>query len=169
MAVGTACRYLGVTNPQLFKDALKAYDEAIARDSTNQEAQLREVELFLDKYNSGEAKKTVSALLAKNPRHPRALLASARVAYFDGSGAAAEIVRKSLEVNPNAPAARAFLGSIHFDGEDYAAAAKEAEQALTSDSTSVEALSVLAASRYLQGDRAGFDALRRRAETDFQL
>jgi tetratricopeptide (TPR) repeat protein len=173
MAVGTACRYLGVTNPQLFKDALKAYDEAIARDSTNQEAQLREVELFLDKYNSGEAKKTVSALLAKNPRHPRALLASARVAYFDGSGAAADIVRKSLEVNPNAPAARAFLGSIYFDGEDYAAAAKEAEQALAGDSTLVDALSVLAASRYLQGDRAGFDAVRRRAlahnpkESDF--
>jgi len=28
VAVGTACQYLGVTNPQLFKDALKAYDEA---------------------------------------------------------------------------------------------------------------------------------------------
>lgn len=163
MAVGTACRYLGVTNPQLFKDALKAYDEAIARDSTNQEARLREVELFLDKYNSGEAKKTVAALLAKNPQHPRGLLASARIAYFDGSGAAAEIVRKSLEVNPNAPAARAFLASIYFDGEEYAAAAKEAEQALGNDSTLVEALSVLAASRYLQGDRAGFDALKRRA------
>ena len=173
MAIGTACRYLGVTNPQLFKDALKAYDEAMARDSTNQEAQLREVELFLDKYNGREAKKTVTALLAKNPRHPRALLASARVAYFDGSGAAAEIVRKSLEVNPNAPAARAFLPSIYFDGEDYAASAKEAEQALAADSTLVEGLSVLAASRYLQGDRAGFDALKRRAlaqnpkESDF--
>ena len=163
MAVGTACRYLGVTNPQLFKDALKAYDEAIGRDSTNQEAQLRVVELFLDKYNSGDAKKSVAALLAKNPRHPRALLASARVTYFDGSGAAADIVKKSLEVNPNAPAARAFLGAIYFDGEDYAAAAREAEQALATDSTLVEGLSVLAASRYLQGDRAGFDALKRRA------
>jgi predicted Zn-dependent protease len=163
MAVGTACRYLGVTNPQLFKDALKAYDEAASRDTTNQEAQLRAVELFLDKYNSGDAKKSVSALLAKNPKHPRALLASARVTYFDGSGAAAEIVRKSLEVNPNAPAARAFLASIYFDGEDYAAAAREAEQALATDSTLVEAMSVLAAARYLQGDRAGFDALKRRA------
>ena len=53
--------------------------------------------------------------------------------------------------------------SIYFDGEDYAAAAREAEQALATDSTLVEGLSVLAASRYLQGDRAGFDALKRRA------
>ena len=79
----------------------------------------------------------LSALLAKNSRHPRALLAAARVAYFDGSGAAADMVRKSLEVNPNAPAARAFLAAIYFDGEDYAAAAKEAEQALATDSTLV--------------------------------
>ena len=162
LAVGTAVRYLGVTNPQLFKDALKAYDEAIARDSTNQEAQLRVGELFLEKYNSGEAKSALGALLKNNPRHPRALLASARVASFDGSGASAELVRKSLEVNPNAAPARAFLGSIYFDGEDYAAAVKEAAQALATDSTDLDALSVLAASRYLQGDRPAYDAIKQR-------
>ena len=163
MAVGTACRYLGVTNPQLFKDALKAYGEAAARDSTNQEVQLREIELFLEKYNSADAKQSVAALLAKNPRHPRALLASARVTYFDGGGAAADLVKKSLAVNPNAAPALAFLGSIYLDGEDYAGAAREAEKALATDSTLVEGMSVLAAARYLQGDRAGFDALKRRA------
>lgn len=163
MAVGTACRYLGVTNPQLFKDALKAYDEAVARDSTNQEAQLRAAELFLEKYNSADAKSMIAALLAKNPRHPRALLASARIAYFDGSGAAGDVVRRSLAVNPNAAPARAFLGTILLDAEDFAAAAREAEQALATDSTLVEGLSVLASARYLRGDQAGFDAARRRA------
>ena len=163
MAIGTACRYLGVTNPQLFKDALKAFDQAVARDTTNQEAQLRAIELFLEKYNSADAKRSVAALLARNPRHPRALLASARIAYFDGGGAAGDLVRKSLEVNPNAPPAHAFYGSIYLDGEDYVTAAKEAEQALATDSTLVEAFSVLAAARYLQGDRAAFDAVKRRA------
>ena len=163
MAIGTACRYLGVTNPQLFKDALKAFDEAAVRDTTNQEAQLRAIELFLEKYNGADAKRGVAALLAKNPRHPRALLASARVAYFDGGGNPADIVRKSLEVNPNSPLARAFLGSIYLDGEDYVAATREAEAALATDSTVVEALSVLAAARLLQGDRAAFDAVKRRA------
>ena len=163
MAIGTACRYLGVTNPQLFKDALKAFDEAAARDTTNQEAQLRAIELFLEKYNAADAKRGVGALLAKNPRHPRALLASARVVSFDGGGNAGDLVRKSLEVNPNAPAARAFLGSIYLDGEDYVAAAREAEAALATDSTLVEGMSVLAAARFLQGDRAAFDAVKRRA------
>jgi len=163
MAIGTACRYLGLTNPQLFKDALKAYDEAISRDSTNQEAELRVAELLLEKYQSGEAKKSISALLAKNPTHPRALLASARVAYFDGGGAAGDLVKRSLDVNPNAAPAHAFRGSIYLDGEDYVAAAKEAEQALATDSTLVEAMSVLAAARYLQGDRAAFEAVKKRA------
>jgi len=163
MAIGTACRYLGVTNPQLFKDALKAYDEAFARDTTNQEAQLRAIELFLEKYNGADAKQGVAALLAKNPRHPRALLASARVAYLDGGGSPADLVKKSLEVNPNSPTAHAFLGSIYLDSEDYATAAREAEQALSNDSTLVDAMSVLAAAKYLQGDRAGFDATKRRA------
>ena len=162
MAVGTACRYLGVTNPQLFRDALKAYDQAIARDSTNQEALLREIELFLDKYNSAEAKKSVAQLLGKNPSHPRGQLAAARVAYFDGAPTS-ELIKKSLEVNPNLPAAHAFQGATYFDAEDYTSAAKEAELALSVDSTLVEAMSVLAATKYLRGDRAGFDALKRRA------
>ena len=163
LAVGTAVRYLGVTNAQLFKDALKAFDEAVARDSTNQEAELRVAELFLEKYQSGEAKRSLGALLQENPRHPRALLASARVASFDGSGSGADLVRRSLEVNPKAAPARAYLGSIYLDGEDYPAAAREAEQALATDSTDVDALSVLAAARYLQGDRAAYDAVKQRA------
>jgi tetratricopeptide (TPR) repeat protein len=163
MAIGTACRYLGVTNPQLFRDALKAYDQAIARDSTNQEALLREVELFLDKYNSAEAKKTIATLMAKNPSHPRGQLAAARVAYFDGAPTTSELIKKSLEINPNLPAAHAFQGAMYFDAEDYASAAKEAEQALSVDSTLVEAMSVLAATKYLRGDNAGFEALKRRA------
>ena len=35
MAVAVACRYLGIANPQLFKDALKALDRAIDTDRTN--------------------------------------------------------------------------------------------------------------------------------------
>lgn len=163
LAVGTACRYLGVTNPQLFKDALKAYDEAYARDTTNQEAQLRAIDLFLEKYNSADAKQGLTALLAKNPRHPRALLAQARVAYFDGGNNTSDLVKKSLAVNPNAAPAHAFYGSLYLDSEDYASAAKEAELALATDSTLVEAMSVLAAAKYLPGDRAGFDAVKRRA------
>src|SRR5262245_33644747 len=39
-AVGTAMRYLGQRDPQLFKDAVKALDEAVAADSRNQKARI---------------------------------------------------------------------------------------------------------------------------------
>jgi tetratricopeptide (TPR) repeat protein len=39
-AVATAVQYLGANDPQLFKDALKAYDRALAEDPTNTDAKL---------------------------------------------------------------------------------------------------------------------------------
>ena len=68
----------------------------------------------LEKYKSGEAKKSLEALLQENPRHPRALLASARVASFDGSGSGADLVGRSLEVNPKA--APACLSRLDLSG-----------------------------------------------------
>ncbi|HEX6557946.1 MAG TPA: hypothetical protein VF021_00745, partial [Longimicrobiales bacterium] len=41
IAVGTAMRYLGDKDPQLFKDALKAFDEAAAADPRNAAAHVR--------------------------------------------------------------------------------------------------------------------------------
>src|SRR5687768_7206492 len=52
VAVAMACKYLGADDPQFFKDALRAFDEAIARDPANTDARVRLAELFLEKYNS---------------------------------------------------------------------------------------------------------------------
>jgi len=41
VAVARAVEYLGATNPQLFKDALKAYDRAISEDPNNLDAKIR--------------------------------------------------------------------------------------------------------------------------------
>ncbi|HEY0303866.1 MAG TPA: tetratricopeptide repeat protein, partial [Longimicrobiales bacterium] len=40
VAVGIAVKYLGVRDPQLFKDALKAFDEAAAADAGNHRARV---------------------------------------------------------------------------------------------------------------------------------
>ena len=162
MAVGTAVRHLGATDPQLFKDALRAFDRAIASDSMNMEARLRLAELFLEKYNGPEAAATLDALLRINPSHPRALVASARRARFAGEPGAEELARKSLTINPNLVEARVFLAAANIEREDYAGAEAEARRALAVDSTASEALSMLAASHYLRGDDAAFEAVRRR-------
>ncbi len=162
-AVGTAVRYLGVDEWRLYKDALRAYDEAIAADPGNPEPRVWVGELFLEKYNSADAAASFADALEINPKHARALLGMARRMRFDGQPGASDLTRSSLEVNPNLVAARVFLAGLLLELEDYEAALEEARKALEVNPASLEALSVLAAIRYLQGDANGFQEARRRA------
>jgi tetratricopeptide (TPR) repeat protein len=101
-------------------------------------------------------------VLARNPNHPEALLALAKVQRFDGSPAARELVDRALAVNPNLVAARVFSVQLLLELEQFAAARDEAERALQVDPTSLDALSVLAAAHYLADDREAFAAAERR-------
>ena len=161
-AVGTAVAYLGAEDWQLYRDALRAYDEAIAADPGNLEPRVRVGELFLDKYNSPDAAESFRDVLAINPNHARALLGMARRMRFDGESGALDMTRRALEVNPNLVPARVFLAELFLELEEHAQAAEEAEKALEVNPGSLEALSVLAAIRYLQRDAGGFEATRRR-------
>jgi tetratricopeptide (TPR) repeat protein len=162
-AVAVACRYLGADDPQLFKDALKAFDEAIAADPDNVGARVALAELFLEKYNRADAAEAVKEALERNPSHPRALLAMARVMEFDGAPGAMDMARRSLKANPALAEARVFLAEALLDQEDYQAAAQEAERVLGDNASCGPALAALAAARYLQGDQARFEDVRKKA------
>jgi tetratricopeptide (TPR) repeat protein len=164
VAVGTACRYLGADDPQLFKDALKAFDEAIAADPQNMDARVRLAKLFLEKYNSADAKTTLEEALEQNHAHPRALVAMARLKDFDGQFGVLELLERSLQVNPHLAEARVFRAEVRLAQEDFDAAAREAEGVLAENAASLPALSVLAAARYLQGDRPRFDEVLKKAQ-----
>lgn len=164
-AVATAVRYLGVEDPQLFKDALRAYDEAIAADPGDPEPRIAVGEMFLDTYNSADAAAAFQTVLRVDPNHPRALLGLARTRHFDGSPEARELVERSLEVNPNLAGSRVFLAELEIELENYRAAEAHAQLVLETDPRSLEALSVLAAARYLRGDRSGYDEASRRVST----
>ena len=162
-AIGIACRYLGLENHALFKDALKAFDQALAANPNDFEPRLRVGNLFLEKYASREAQAEFDAVLKVNPSHPVALLGVARRKQFDGEPGADSLLRRALEVNPNLVPARVFHASLLVDGEMYDRALAEARRALEVDSTSLEALGMLAAIQKLRGDDAGFEDSRRRA------
>jgi tetratricopeptide (TPR) repeat protein len=162
-AVGVACRYLGEDNPELFKDALKAFDEAIARDTTDLEPRILEAELFLDKYNSADAQKTIADVLARNPSEPRALLALARRRANDGEPGAMEALSRALQADPQLVDAHVFMARIRLDAEDLKAATDAANRALDIDSAYGPALAMLAAARLLANDSAGFAGAERRA------
>jgi len=169
LAVAEAVRRLGVRDPQLFHDAVKALDEAIKADRgivdgapAAAEARLRLGELFLEKYNSTEAQSLFREVLATNPRHPVALLGMARAKNFDGSDEALTLVGQSLEVNPHLVAARVFSAQLMLDLERFADARAQIDQALEVNPVSLDALSTAAAEAWLRGDERGFQAVRDR-------
>jgi tetratricopeptide (TPR) repeat protein len=161
LSVGLACRYLGRDDPQLFRDALRALDQAVARDSTDDEARLEVAALFLEKYNFADAKSTLDPLLARNAKHPRALMLMARLRRAEGHpGEALGFVTRALDVAPGHAEVRALEASILLDLERFSDAKAAADRALGSDSTHPGARAALAALRYLRGDSAGIAALR---------
>lgn len=162
-AVATAVRYLAVDDPDYSRDALRAYEEAIVRDPRDLEPRIKIGELLLEKYNSAEAAPAFADVLQLNPSHPRALLGQAQTLRFDGQPGALELVDRSLGVNSNFVAARAFRAELLLEAEGYQAAAREAERALDVNPSSLDALAVLAATRYLQGDRGAYEEARDRA------
>ena len=163
LAVARAARQLGATDPQLFKDALRAYDAAIAADSANVDARVELGEMFLDKYNGPDARQMFGAVLRENPSQPRALLGMARVLAFDGQPGADSLVKRSLSVNERMVDARLMLARLRLDSEDYDDAEGEAKRALDTDPGSPAAHAFIAASRYLRNDRKGFEEASRRA------
>lgn len=162
-AIAIACKYLGVTDHQLFRDALRALDEAKAKDPSSLNPSIRAGELFLEKYNSPDANQSFQEALAVNPNHPEALLGLAQVMDFDGSPEAKVLTEKALSVNPRFVDARAFLAEQLLGLEDYEGARREVEAALQVNPVSPKALPILAATELLSGNDAAFRAIEERA------
>jgi tetratricopeptide (TPR) repeat protein len=163
VAVGRAVHRLGRTDPDLHEDALRAFDEAAAADPGWAEPSVRAGTLFLEKYASPEAQAEFGEVLAANPKDPQALLGMARALEFDGTGGAGERIRAALEVNEHDPDAHTLRARLDIAREDFEAGAGSAERALEVDPASLEALSMLAAARFLADDTAGFQEARARA------
>jgi tetratricopeptide (TPR) repeat protein len=162
-AVAVACLYLGADNPQLFKDALKAFDRAVAADGDDIDTRIAIGELFLEKYNGADAQRTFDEILSANPSHPRALLGAAKRMLFDGQPGADSLLAHALAVNPEFVDGRVLRAREFLDIEDYASAQREVDHALAVNPASADALAIGAAIRFVQGDLKGYEALRQRA------
>ncbi len=159
-AVATAVRYLGVQDHELYKDALRAYDEALTADPGALEPRLLIGELFLEKYNGPEADAAIKEVLARNPNHPRALLGLARAMEFNGAPGLMEQVDRALEKNGNLVAGHVFKAKLLMGLENHDEARAEISKALAVNPASLEALSVLAASHYLGGETGQYEGIR---------
>jgi tetratricopeptide (TPR) repeat protein len=162
-AVATAVEYLGANDPQLFKDALKAYDRAVVADPYNTTARDRLGELFLRKYNFADAQTTFDEALGVNPNDARALLGAARRLQADGQPGGDSLLRAALNINPSFVEARTLHAEMMLDLEEYPAAQTDIDQALRVNPVDEHALAVATAIKFLMRDQAGFEAMKQRA------
>ena len=163
MAVAIAVRELGAGNPDLFRDALRAFDRAVTLDPANLDARIAIGDLFLAKYNSAEAQKTLEDARDINPSHPQALVTSAARLVFDGQPGADSLLSAALAVSPEYVSARVMIAQRMVDVERYGDAAREAERALRTDPTNAAALGVLATAQFVNGDDRAYEQTRARA------
>ena len=164
-AIASASRYLGRSDPRLFKQAVRIFSEAALKNPSDLDASIALGELLLEKYNNQEALEVFSEILAKDDNHPPALLGLARSQHFDYSSNAMLTVLKALEINPNLVSARVFLSRLYIELEQYDLAQKELEQALQVNPVSLEALSMLAVVYYLERNLAEFERIEKRVLT----
>ena len=165
VAVGRAVRYLGRTNPDLFQDALRAFDEAASIAPNWHEPRVRAGELFLETYSSTDAQGEFEKVLGVNPRHPGALLGLAKALEFDGTSDAGRVLGQLLEINSNHLEAHALLANQHLTRERYRDAYEQAEMALAVNPNSLVALTALAGTHLLRGDLEKFQEVRARVLT----
>jgi len=160
-AVGTAVERLSATDSRLARDALRAYDEAIAADPGNVDARLAVGSLFLSRYNGSEAQAAFEEILARDSLEPRALLGLARAARFSGTGGVNALLERSLEINPRLTEARVFRAELLSEVDDYEGARREIARALEVNPRSAATLGTQAAVAWLAGDSAAFEGTRR--------
>jgi tetratricopeptide (TPR) repeat protein len=157
-ALGRAHVVLG--DAQSVRDALRAFDAAVAADPRNVDATIRTGDLFLDKYNAPEARESYSLVLARDSSNARALLGMARVLEFEGQSEALRVARRSVEADPQLVDAHLFLARLYLEAEQFDSATVAAERALRMDSVRVLPWAILGAGAWLTGDSATYRRTR---------
>ena len=164
VAAGRAYVILGARNAGAVRQALAAFDKAVAADSSNLEARLRAGDLLLEKYNAPDAQLSFDEVLKRSPDHARALLGLARVAEFEGKLASMALLRRSVTANPSLVSAQVQLARYQLEAEEYDSAKASAHRALAVDSASLPAWSMLGAVAWLKGDSAEYNRAKSAAE-----
>jgi tetratricopeptide (TPR) repeat protein len=121
-------------------------------------------ELFLDKYDPGNAGSTVKDALKVAPKDPDVHVALARVKLenaMDFDGAEAEI-NQALEINPNHAGAYFVRAGLALRDMDTAKADAAADAGLKTNPNDLELLSMKAAIRFLADDPPGFEAAKQK-------
>jgi tetratricopeptide (TPR) repeat protein len=115
-------------------------------------------ELFLEKFQFGEALKSFQVALRVDPKWVPALMGSARTLEDEDPPQAVSLARQVLEINPNSVEARVFLARQAIDDGHRDEARQQLQKALAINPASLEAHSLLAGIAYIEDKDAEFQA-----------
>lgn len=155
VVAGRAYVLLSSGDPSAARAALAAFDAGGA-DGSNLEATRRAGNLFLEKYNAPDARVSFESVLKREPNDARALLGLAQVEEFEGKPSAMATARRAIEADPTLVDALAMVSRLHLEAEQWDSATVSARRALTVDSSSMMAWSVLGSTAWLRGDSATY-------------
>lgn len=146
-----------------FQDANDAFRDSTRADGTRAETQVEWAQMFLEKYDAGNAEESIQAAYEANANSARAHVVMARIRLeqsFDFA-AARRYIGRALEIDPSLVMAHVTLGGMELRDMNLSEADAHLDRALAIDPNDLEALSVKAAVRFLADETGAFDTARR--------
>ncbi|WP_394823838.1 tetratricopeptide repeat protein [Pendulispora albinea] len=147
------------------KDANNAFNESERVDKKNVTTLLWRAEVFLDKYNPGDAEQVVKEALAISPKRADALVAMARVKLEQTLDfeSAEQLVKDALAVHPKHVGAYAVRAGLALHDMDLVGAESAIAAGMQINPNDLELWSLRAAAKFLGDDRTGYEAAKREA------
>jgi len=134
-----------------YKEANSLFKQATAADPNDHETWVAWGNLFLEKYNPGEAATVFADVLKTNSSHPEALLGVALSRGENQGAQSEEILKQALAANPNLEGAHVALAGIALESEAFEGCEREIQESLKTNPKSLSALSLKAILAYAQG------------------
>lgn len=152
-------------NNEAWKSANSTFQDATELDPNYLDAWLGWGDVFLTKYNAGEAEVNFDEVLKRDPSHPWGHVGKARVLMEQSADTLkpkAEI-DAALKANPNYIPALLLRARIYLDDEDYSGALKILAQVETINPNSLEMFALQGTAYYLSGDKKKYEERKKKA------
>lgn len=137
----------------MFHDANRLFREALREDPANLEAEVLWGDLFREKYNAAEARKSYTEVLDRNGSYVPALVGMAGTL---GGSAAQKLLEQALEINARCEAALEALAEIAIEDDRLDAARDYLADILEINPESIGGRTLQAAIAYLEDDGGKF-------------
>jgi tetratricopeptide (TPR) repeat protein len=141
-----------------FHDANETYRDATSNAPNDPVIETAWGDLFLEKYERGEALKSYQKSLQLDARWTPALIGAAKALEDDNPPQAVQFAKRALEINPSSVEAMLFLAHEAADADRSDEAKEQIHKALAVNPASLDAHALLAAIAYVDDKPQEYEA-----------